>query len=286
LTQTSPQTLPPKINQGLPQEGRLAGLFLAPALGLLGLFVIGPIGYLIYLSFTTGSFTRTGLHWVGWGNYQRLLGDPTFWQVLGNTIYFCSATIVPSVGIPLGLAILLNQTIAGKGILRTAYFLPSMMSLVAVGLGFRWLCQPALSSPVWAMPVVIVLSIWQQLGFNLVVFLGGLQTLDRTLYEAAALDGADRWQMFWHITLPGLRPTLVFALVTTAISTLRNFEQIYVVTGGGPLNSTNTLVYYIYQQAFSRFDLGYAAAAAMALMLIALLLVSVQLRAQTTAERQ
>jgi multiple sugar transport system permease protein len=270
--------LTPDSAPRLPQDASLAGLFLAPALGLLGLFVIGPVGYLIYLSFTTGSFTRTGVHWVGLDNYQRLLSDPAFWQVLVNTVYFCTATIVPSVGLPLGLAILLNQTIAGKGALRTAYFLPSMMSLVAVGLGFRWLFQPALSSPVWAMPVVILLSIWQQLG--------GLQTIDRALYEAAELDGAEGWQTFWHITLPGLRPTLIFALVTTAIATLRNFEPIYVVTGGGPLNSTNTLVYYIYQQAFSRFDLGYAAAAAMALLLAALLLISVQLRVQTATERE
>ena len=225
----------------------------------------------------------------------RLLIDPDFWTVMGNTAYFTVATVIPSLVLPLALAVLLNQSIALRGLLRTAYFIPSITSLVAVGLGFRWLFQPNgpvngwiasfgiepipwLSSPIWAMPVLILLSTWKQIGFNLVVFLAGLQTIPISRYEAAELDGANRWQKFWHITLPGLRPTLVFATVTTAIFTLRSFEQIYVVTGGGPLNSTNILVYYIYQQAFSLFDFGYASAAATVLLAIALVLVYVQLR--------
>jgi multiple sugar transport system permease protein len=123
-----------------------------------------------------------------------------------------------------------------------------------------------------------LLSIWKQLGFNMVVFLAGLQTIPQNRYEAAELDGANRWQQFRHITLPGLQPTLIFALVTTVIFTLRSFEQVYVVTGGGPLNSSNLLVYYIYQQAFALFDFGYAAAAATVLLLVTLILVYVQLR--------
>ncbi|NJL84910.1 MAG: sugar ABC transporter permease [Leptolyngbyaceae cyanobacterium SM1_1_3] len=276
-------------------EAIAAWLLLAPALMLLGIFVIWPIAYLFYLSFTTGSFTRTGIHWHGWQNYQRLLIDPDFWQVLANTAYFTIATVIPSLVLPLGLAVLLNQAIALRGLLRTSYFIPSITSLVAVGLGFRWLFQPDgpvnewllslgiapvpwLSSPVWAMPVLILLSFWKQIGFNMVVFLAGLQAIPTTRYEAAELDGAGTWQKFWHITLPGLRPTLIFATVTTVIFTLRSFEQVYVITGGGPLNSTNILVYYIYEQAFAQFDLGYAAAAATILMAIALLLVYVQMR--------
>jgi len=190
---------------------------------------------------------------------------------------------------------LLNRSFAWRGILRTAYFIPSITSLVAVGLGWRWLFQaegpvnhllravglnpiPWLSSTVWAMPVLILLSIWKQLGFNMVVFLAGLQAIPVNRYEAAELDGADAWQQFWYITLPGLRPTLVFATVTTAIFTLRSFEPVYVITGGGPLNSTNLLVYYIYDQAFAQFDFGYAAAAATLLMAVALGLVYLQLR--------
>lgn len=284
---------------GFARDNLTAWLLMAPALLLLGLFVIWPIAYLIFLSFTTGSFTRSGLQWIGFTNYLRLLVDTDFWQVLGNTLYFTLATVIPSLVIPLGLAVLLNRNLALRGLLRTAYFIPSVTSLVAVGLGFRWLFQtdgpvnevlaswglaplPWLSSPVWAMPVIILLSAWKQLGFNLVVFLAGLQTIPVNRYEAAELDGANDWQQFWHITLPGLRPTLVFAAITTAIFTLRSFEQIYVVTGGGPLNATNILVYYIYQQAFAQFDFGYAAAAATLLLGLAMLLVYLQLRTWET----
>ncbi len=283
------------MRKGFDNEAIAASLFLAPALILLGIFVFIPIAYVFYLSFTQGSFTQVGIHFVGWRNYWRLLNTPDFWQVLGNTFYFTLATVIPSLLLPLGLAALLDRSIALRGLLRAAYFIPSITSMVAVGLGWRWLFQgdgpvnallatagiepiPWLSSTIWAMPVLIILSIWKQLGFNLVVFLAGLQTIPLSRYEAAELDGADNWQQFWHITLPGLRPTIVFATVTTAIFTLRSFEQVYVVTGGGPLNSTNLLVYYIYQEAFALFDFGYASAAATVLLLVALILVYLQLR--------
>ena len=272
-----------------------AWIFLAPALILLGLFLLWPIAYLVYLSFTTGSFTSTGIHWVGGRNYLRLAFDPDFWQVLGNTLYFTLATVVPSLIFPLGLAVLLNQSLALRGLLRTAYFIPSITSLVAVGLGFRWLFQtegpvnewlnalgfasiPWLGSTTWAMPILILLSSWKQLGFNMVVFLAGLQAIPPNRYEAAELDGANSWQKFWYITLPGLQSTLIFATITTAIFTLRSFEQVYMITGGGPLNSTNVLVYYIYEQAFALFDFGYAAAAATVLLCFTLLLVYLQLK--------
>jgi multiple sugar transport system permease protein len=301
---TSPESLSDAAPNQPTQSGRslnetqreaiVAWLFLAPALILLGVFVLYPIAYLFYLSFTAGNFTRQGTHWVGLSNYLRLLLTPDFWQVLGNTAYFTVATVIPSLVIPLGLAVLLNRAFALRGLLRTAYFIPSVTSLVAVGLGFRWLFQtdgpvnaalsaigidpiPWLGSRFWAMPVLILLSIWKQLGFNLVVFLAGLQAIPINRYEAAELDGAGAWQKFWHITLPGLRPTLIFATITTAIFTLRSFEQPYVITGGGPLNSTNLLVFYIYNQAFAQFDFGYAAAAATVLLAVTLVLVYVQL---------
>jgi multiple sugar transport system permease protein len=277
------------------QETRTAWLFLSPALILLSIFLLYPIAYLIYLSFTAGNFTREGAHWIGFRNYLRLGLDPDFWQVLGNTAYFTVATVIPSLLVPLGLAVLLNRSIALRGALRTAYFIPSVTSLVAVGLGFRWLFQndgPVngflnglgiesvqwLGTTTWAMPVLILLSIWKQLGFNMIVFLAGLQAIPENRYEAAELDGANGWQQFWHITLPGLRSTLVFAGVTTAIFTLRSFEQPYIMTGGGPLNSTNLLVFYIYNQAFAQFDMGYAAAATIVLLLVAIVLVYIQLR--------
>ena len=285
----------PSFTAWLDRDSFAAWTFLAPAVILLGIFLLGPIAYLFYLSFTTGSFTTQGVHWIGGRNYLRLVTDPDFWQVIWNTAYFTVATVIPSLIIPLGLAVLLNQSLPLRGLLRTAYFIPSITSLVAVGLGFRWLFQtqgpinefllslgldpiPWLSSTVWAMPVIILLSIWKQLGFNLVVFLAGLQAIPQSRYEAAELDGAAGWAKFRYVTLPGLRPTLVFATITTAIFTLRSFEQVYIITGGGPLNSTNLLVYYVYQEAFSRFEFGYAAAAATVLLGITLVLVYVQLR--------
>jgi multiple sugar transport system permease protein len=288
-------TRSPNLPNESQREVLVAWLFLAPALILLGIFLLGPIAYLIYLSFTSGSFTRAGIQWVGLRNYWRLLLTPDFWQVIGNTLYFTLTTVIPSLVIPLGLAVLLNRALALRGLLRTAYFIPSITSLVAVGLGFRWLFQtdgpvnallgtvgiepiPWLGSVTWAMPVLILLSVWKQLGFNMVVFLAGLQAIPANRYEAAELDGANAWQQFWHITLPGLRPTLIFATVTTAIFTLRSFEQPYVITGGGPLNSTNLLVFYIYSQAFAQFDFGYAAAAATVLLMVTLVFVYLQLR--------
>lgn len=258
-------------------------------------FLFFPVAYLLYLSFTTGSFTVDGVRWVGLLNYLRLFTDEDFWQVIGNTVYFTVATVIPTIVIPLVLAMLLNKSLALRAVLRTAYFIPSITSLVAVGLAFRWLFQTQgpvnnlliqlglnpiswLSSTVWAMPVLILLSSWKQLGFNLVVFLAGLQTIPQSRYEAAELDGANGWQKFWYITIPGLKPTLIFAILTTTIFTLRSFEQVYIITGGGPLNSTNILVYYIYEQAFARFEFGYAAAAATILLAIAFVLVYFYLR--------
>ncbi len=286
---------PVSQKQFFQQDPIIAWIFLTPALLLMLVFIVWPIAYLFYLSFTQGSFTRSGATWVGLNNYLQLLLSSDFWQVLLNTVYLSIATVIPSLVIPLVLAVLLDQTLALRDFLRTAYFIPSITSLVAAGLGWRWLFQtdgpinglftqlgfdpiPWLSSTTWAMPVLILLSIWKQLGFNLVVFLAGLQAIPINRYEAAQLDGANRWQQFWYITLPGLQPTLVFATVTTAIFTLRSFEQVYVITGGGPLNSTNVLVYYIYDQAFGQFDFGYAAAAATILLAIALILVYIQLK--------
>ncbi|NJL63155.1 MAG: sugar ABC transporter permease [Methylacidiphilales bacterium] len=297
---TNHTTLRHRNNQShiLDNDTLAAWIFLSPALILLGLFIVFPIIYLFILSFTAGNFTSAGTYWVGLKNYARLIFNPDFWQVIGNTFYFTIFTVIPSLIIPLGLAALLNKKMAMRGILRTTYFLPSIVSLVAAGLGFRWIFQtdgpvngflnilgiapiPWLGDTFWAMPVLIILSIWKQLGFNMVVFLAGLQTIPPSRYEAAELDGANPWQQFWHITLPGLRPTLVFVIVTTIIFTLRSFEQVYVMTGGGPLNSTNLLVFYIYQEAFSQFDFGYAAAAATVLLAITLILVYLQLRTWT-----
>jgi multiple sugar transport system permease protein len=284
-----------RVSLLIDRENVAVGIFLAPALILLGIFLIFPIGYLAYLSFTAGSFTRSGVRWVGVNNYLRLLLTSDFWQVIFNTLYFTIGTVIPSLAIALGLAVLLDRKLPFTGALRTIYFIPSIVSLVAAGLGFRWLFQTDgainsllvnlglskiewLSDPLWAMPVLILLSIWKQIGFNMVVFLAGLQAIPKNRYEAAELDGANGWQQFRHITLPGIQPTLIFAAITTAIFTLKSFEQVYVITGGGPMNSTNLLVYYIYDRAFTQFDFGYAAAAAMVLLAFTTVLVYIQLK--------
>ncbi|TAE58404.1 MAG: sugar ABC transporter permease [Nostocales cyanobacterium] len=281
--------------QLLDNDNVAAWVFMTPAMILLCLFILWPIAYLFYLSFTAGSFTSTGIYWVGFKNYWRLLFNADFWQVIFNTVYFTIGSLIPSLGIPLGLAVLLDRSVALRGVFRTAYFIPSIISLVAAGLGFRWLFQNTgpvnefleflgfapiswLGDTFWAMPVIIIFNIWKQIGFNMVVFLAGLQTIPPSRYEAAELDGANSWQQFWHITLPGLKPTLIFATITTAIFTLRSFEPVYVMTGGGPLNSTNLLVYYIYQEAFGQFDFGYAAAVATVLLAVTLVLVYWQLK--------
>ncbi|MEN9214132.1 MAG: sugar ABC transporter permease [Gloeomargarita sp. DG02_4_bins_56] len=261
----------------------LTGLLLSPALMILGLFTFWPMIYLVGLSFTQGSLTRLGWHWVGLENYARLFADPDFWQVVGNTVIFTSGTVIPAVILPLGLAVVLNQAIWGRSLWRLLYFLPSVISLVAAALAFRWLLQtqgplnqlfhtniPWLSEPGTAMLALIAVSVWHQIGFNLVVLLAGLQTIPASQYEAALLDGANAWQRFWYITVPGLRPTLVFVVITTTLFTLRSFEPVYLLTGGGPLNRTNILVYYVYDQAFNQFDLGYAAAAAVVLFTLVL----------------
>jgi multiple sugar transport system permease protein len=279
----------------------VAGLFLLPALVFLTIFLLFPLVYTIYLSFTSGSFTVRGVKWVGFNNYLRLFLAADFWQVLGNTLYFSVCTVLLGTMIPLVVAVGIESLLIGRGLLRTVYFLPAIVSLVAAGLSFRWLFQtdgainailqnlqlPAiewLSSTTWAMPVIILLSSWQQLGFNLVSFLAGLQTIPNNRYEAATLDGANFWQQFWHITLPGLRPTLLLAMVTTSIFSLRSFEQVFAVTGGGPMNSTNLLVYYVYDRAFARLDFGYGAAAATLLLLATITLAGFQLRLWESGE--
>jgi multiple sugar transport system permease protein len=268
-------------------------LYITPAISLLTIFLFIPILFLICLSFTNGNITN--LNWIGWKNYHKLILDPDFIQILWNSFYFSSLTIIPSIIIPLFLAILLSQNIWLQNFFRTIYFIPSITSLVAIGLGFRWLfqnngpinefflfinLQPInwLNSTLWAMPVLIIFSTWRQIGFNLVVFLAGLQLIPLNRYEAAELDGADFWGKLWFITIPSLTPTLIFTTITTTIFTLRSFEQVYIITNGGPANSTNIIAYYVYEQAFRQFNFGYAATSASILLFISLVFVSLQLK--------
>ncbi|MBW4697430.1 MAG: sugar ABC transporter permease [Aphanocapsa lilacina HA4352-LM1] len=278
--------------RGRPFDISSAWLYLLPALLLLGLFVLWPVTYLVGLSFTDGSL-RDPL-FVGTANFERLLSSESFLQVLINTIVFTAGSAIPSVVLALLVAVVLSRSVPLQGPLRSAYFLPTIISLVAAGVAFRWLFHPQgwvnalivwlgaspvswLSSPTWAMPVLIFVATWKQIGFNVVIFLAGLGAVPKNRYEAAELDGANGWQQLWFITVPGIRPTLVFATITTVIFTFRSFEPVYVMTGGGPLGTTNILVYYVWEQAFGLFNFGLSAAAAAVLLVGVLLVTAIQL---------
>ncbi|BAC92216.1 carbohydrate ABC transporter permease [Gloeobacter violaceus] len=278
--------------KGRPFDTLSAWLYLLPALLLLGLFVLWPVTYLVGLSFTDGSL-RDPL-FVGTANFERLLGSESFLQVLVNTLVFTAGSAIPSVVLALLVAVVLSRSVPLQGLLRSAYFLPTIISLVAAGVAFRWLFHPQgwvnalvawlgaspvswLSSPTWAMPVLIFVATWKQIGFNVVIFLAGLGAVPKNRYEAAELDGANGWQQLWFITVPGIRPTLVFATITTVIFTFRSFEPVYVMTGGGPLGTTNILVYYVWEQAFGLFNFGLSAAAATLLLVGVLLVTAIQL---------
>jgi multiple sugar transport system permease protein len=266
----------------------LAGyLFIAPAMVIFFVFTLLPVAIALYLSFTNYDvFTR--LDWIGAANYQDVLDDEFFWRALVNTTTYTAWTIPLSMGIGLGLALLLNQKLRGLGLYRTIYYVPVVTSMVAVAMIWIQLFDPVygvlsnalesigitgidwLGDPNLAMPSVIAVSVWKVIGWNMLIYLAGLQGIPEHLKEAAAIDGANRWQSFFKITLPLLQPTTFFIFVTSLIGAFQVFDQVYVMTGGGPANATTTLVHQIYNAAFKAFDMGYAAAMSFVLFLIIL----------------
>jgi multiple sugar transport system permease protein len=255
----------------------LAGyLFIAPGLLLFLVFVLGPVAYAFYLSFTDYDvFTRQ--NWVGLENYQLVLEDEIFWRAAGNTLYYAAVSIPVGMAVSLFLAVLLNQRIKGMTFFRTAYYLPVVSSMVAVSMIWVQLFDPSygvvnyalgligLSGPDWlgdpdlAMPAIIAMSVWKGLGWNMLIYLAGLQGIPGYLKEAAQIDGASRWQVFWNVTLPLLKPTTFFIFVTSCIGAFQVFDQVYVMTQGGPANATTTIVHQIYNAAFKSLEMGYAA---------------------------
>src|SRR5215216_537233 len=271
-------------------------LFIAPAMAIFFVFTLLPVAIALYLSFTNYDvFTR--MDWIGTLNYQDVLEDEIFHTALVNTLTYTAGTIPLSMGIGLGLALLLNEKLRGLGVYRTVYYIPVVTSMVAVamiwiqlfdplygvisnaveGLGVRginWLGDPNL-----AMPSIIAVSVWKVIGWNMLIYLAGLQAIPAHLKEAAAIDGATRWQAFWKITLPLLAPTTFFILVTSLIGAFQVFDQVYVMTGGGPASATTTLVHQIYNAAFKALDMGYAAAMSFVLFGIILGVSLVSMRA-------
>lgn len=231
-------------------------------------FILGPVIASFCLSFTKWDLL-TQIEWIGLRNYQKLFSDQVFWRALWNTVYYTIGTVPVGIAISLFLAIALNQRIRGIKLFRAVYFLPVISSTVAVAVVWQWWYNPEfglinyllylvgiegpkwLTSITWAMPAVIIMSIWKNLGFNMLLFLAGLQGIPEVYYEAARIDGANWWQQFVKITLPLLSPTTLFVTVMSLINSFQVFDQVYIMTAGGPARSTSVLVHYLYQNALS-----------------------------------
>ena len=271
-----------------------AYVFLTPTLILFALIVIYPFLYAFYLSLQEwGVFGDT--YFVGLQNYRDMLNDPLFWKSLSNTFKWTVGVVPATIIIALLAALILNsQRVKARGAFRTIYFVPVVTNMVAAAFVWRWLFEPTfgvvnyilerlglpgpgwLASTKWALAAMMVVGIWKQIGFAMVIFLAGLQTIPRDIVEAARIDGATGWQVFSRITLPLLNPTVVFVAVMMVINALRVFTIPYVMSAGGftygvpggPLDSTRVFVIHIYDLGFRRFQLGYASANAFALLIL------------------
>jgi len=278
-------------------EAALAYLFLLPTLLGLLLFTIGPViaGFLI-------SFTNWNIflppQWVGFDNYTFLFTQDLPRKVFANTLYYTLINVPLNMTLALAVALLLNLQLRGVAFYRAIYFLPVISSTVAAALIWNWLYSPNfgpinyglsaigisgppwLASTTWAMPAVILMSVWKGFGINMLIFLAGLQGIPQELLEASMIDGANRWQRFWRVTWPLLTPTTFFVLVISCIASFQVFEQVYVMTEGGPAYATTVLGLFIYLNAFRYNNMGYAAAVAYLLFALILVITLVQFRLQ------
>jgi multiple sugar transport system permease protein len=293
-----------------PRQRAAAWAFLAPALFAIGAFFVLPLAAAFLLSFTDFDIyaiaDRANLRWLGGRNYAQLLRDPAFHTALRNTVYFVGVGGPLSVAVSLAAALLVDhRLVRGKTFFRGVFFLPVVTTLVAVAVVWRYLYQPRdgllnlalaalgvasvdwLGDPLWAMPAIILLAVWKNFGFNMLIFLAALQSIPRHLYEAARLDGAQAWQTFRHVTLPMLTPTFEFVAVLTLAGSFQLFAEPYVMTNGGPADSTLSIVLLMYREGFRWWNMGYAAA--VSFLLFSLILVSTRLilaaRAVAGAER-
>ncbi|CAN5796973.1 sugar ABC transporter permease [soil metagenome] len=279
------------------QEAGLAYLFLLPTLVGLILFTMGPViaGFLI-------SFTNWNIflppQWVGLENYGTLVAQELPHKVFWNTIYYTVLNVPLNMIIALGTALLLNMRLRGVSFYRAVYFLPVVSSTVAASLIWTWLYSPNfgpinyfldligikgppwLGSTTWAMPAIIIMSVWKGFGTNMLIFLAGLQGIPQELQEASMIDGANRWQRFWRVTWPLLSPTTFFVLVISSIASFQVFEQVFVMTNGGPAYATTVLGLFIYLNAFRYNNMGYAAAVAYVLFALILAITLAQLKLQ------
>ena len=283
-------------------ETRAAILFLAPAFSVLGLFFLVPIGAALLLSLTDFDLYAIAdwknLRVIGFRNYATLLETPIFWKALRNTLYFALLGGPLTVVISLGAAVLVDAKLTRlRPLFRTIFFAPVVTTMVAVAIVFRYLFHTRfgminyglasigidgpdwLGDPFWAMPAIIILAVWKNFGYTMVIFMAGLQSIPEELYEAARIDGAGWLQQFRRITIPMLAPTFVFVGIVTAIGYLQLFAEPYVMTpDGGPLDSTLSVVMYMYLEGFRWWNMGYAAAVAFMLFLVIAVVTIIQVR--------
>lgn len=273
-------------------------LYLLPALIILFVFNIYPIFKSFLMSFYTDyDFFNDVVYEYGLGNFIQLFQDPNFMTALTNTGIFVIGVVPISIAISLGIAMMLNSKIKFSGLFRTIYFLPFVTSVVAVAIVWSWIFHSDygllnyflgwfgidpiewLNDPNYAMPALIILSIWKGLGFNIIIFLAGLQSVDAQYYLAAKVDGASKWNQFKHVTLPLLSPTLFFVSIISVINGFKVFDEVFALFNGrpGPANSTLTVVYYIYQKFYEEWQFGLASAAAFMLFIIIFLFTIIQL---------
>jgi len=273
-------------------------LYVLPTVVGLLLFSAGAVAVSFFMSFTQWDIVSSP-EWVWLDNYVNLWHSDLFWEVFGNTLYFIILAVPLSVASSLALALVANTGLRGITFFRTAYFLPVVSSMIAVALVWSWIFNPEygllnyllrllfgirgpawLDSTSWALPAMVIVTVWKGLGYSMVIFLAGLQNIPQDLYSAATIDGAGVWKRFRHITLPMLSPTTFFVLVITLINSFQVFEQTYVLTKGGPANSTLTMSYYIYQNAFQFFQMGKAAALSYVLFALVFGVTLMQFRVQ------
>lgn len=266
---------------------------MAPALTAIFVFFFIPVISAFVISFTDFDIYAIGdyskFRFTGLDNYIKLFDNPLFWKALKNTFFFVVVSGPLSIAVSLGAAILLNSKLVKfKGVFRLVYFMPVVTTLVAVSIVWRFIYHPEfgllnyglsfigidkidwLGDPNWAMPSIIILSIWKNFGYNMIIFIAGLQNIPEELYEAAHIEGANAWQRFTKITLPMLAPTTIFITIITMIGYFQLFAEPYIMTQGGPLDSTLSIVLYMYQEGFRWWNMGYSSSIAFVLFVIIL----------------
>ena len=281
-----------------------AYVFLSPGLLLFSVFTVFALIFAFYLTFTEWNIIEPDRPFIGLDNYSRMIEDEDFRRSVINTAYYTGATVPFTMGIGLLIALLLNQPIRARGFFRTLYFLPVVTPFVVVAIIWKWLYNGdfglfnyyllkanLISEPLlWlsdknlAMPAVILMSVWSGVGFSMVIYLAGLQSIPQELYEAARIDGAGWWSQLRHVTIPMLAPTTLFLMVMGIIGSFQVFTQIFIMTNGGPVNRTTTMVFYIYEAAFKFYEMGYASTLAYALFAMLFVFTLIQLRMYRRAD--